>query len=65
MLRKNLSQRRETDPDQPAEPEPPSPAAVLPPMRDKLQTARGFVIGIAVSLAIWAVVGAIFLWLMT
>ncbi len=46
--------RRETDPD---------PAA-LPPMRDKLQAARGFVIGIAVSLMIWAVMGAIFLWLM-
>jgi hypothetical protein len=38
-------------------------AAMSQPTNDKLRTARGFVIGIMVSLAIWVVLGIVCFWL--
>jgi hypothetical protein len=55
---------REAETDPAVRQQPPDPAVAPHLMDDKLRTARGFLIGIVICLAAWAMAGAVFLWLM-
>jgi hypothetical protein len=53
---------RKAESGQTAQPPRSSAASEIPPVRDRLSTARGFVIGVAISLTAWVIIAAIYIW---